>query len=176
MESYKDLPWNLYTELRKEIIETQKIRAQIVGFKIAFVSGAVGIIVAHSDKISSMLFALPALASIFFDLLIESNSFSVKRIGVYLRNYIEPALRQSYDFPKEPPLWEEFLCRPETKQKLSALGNLGLTTLTVAIAIFALIRPFQLAASLPMIVILVSMYLYDIYVFIRIGRIRDESF
>jgi hypothetical protein len=165
--------WQIYSELRKEIIETQKIRAQIVGFKIAFVSSAVGLIVANSDKISANLLALPALASIFFDLLIESNSFSVKRIGVYLRSHVEPALRKKYNLPEEPPLWEEFLKRPETKQILSTFGNLGLTTLAVTIAFLAFISPFQLSTSLPLMVILIFLFVYDIYVFVRIGGIRD---
>lgn len=176
MEPDKDFLWHTYTELRKEILETQKIRAQIVGFKIAFVSSAVGLIVAHSDKISTKLLALPALASIFFDLLIESNSFSVKRIGVYLRNHIEPTLRKKYKLPGDPPLWEEFLKRPETKQKLSTFGNLGLTTIVVTIAFLAFISPFKLSVSLPMMAILVLLFSYDIYVFFRIGRIRDKGF
>ncbi len=37
----------LFTELRKELVESQKIRAQILGFKITFVATAVGLIMSR---------------------------------------------------------------------------------------------------------------------------------
>ena len=45
-----DLAWNLFVELRKEIVETQKIRSQVIGFKITFSSTAIGVIIAGSGK------------------------------------------------------------------------------------------------------------------------------
>jgi hypothetical protein len=97
----------------------------------------------------------------------------VKRIGAYLRNHIEPILRIKYNLPEEPPLWEEFLKRPETKQNLPTFGNLGLTTIVVTIAFLSFISPFELLVSLPMMAILVFLMAYDVYVFFQIGRIRE---
>ena len=50
MADDKDFCWELYLELRREIVESQKLRTQIVGFKITLVSAGVGLIVANPDK------------------------------------------------------------------------------------------------------------------------------
>ncbi len=89
-----ELALDLMVELRKEIIEAQRIRAQVVGFKITFVSASIGLILANSDKVPNKLLIIPALAAIFFDLLLNSYSFSIKRIGSYLREYFEPILKK----------------------------------------------------------------------------------
>ena len=39
-----DFAWNLFTELRKELVELQRIRSQIFGFKIAFIGGFFGVL------------------------------------------------------------------------------------------------------------------------------------
>jgi len=58
------LAWNLFIELRKELVESQKIRAQIIGFKITFVSAAIALIGANLDKIIEYEYLLfvPAFA------------------------------------------------------------------------------------------------------------------
>lgn len=77
--------WQLFVELRKEIVESQKIRAQIIGFKITFISSGIGLIIAGRNTVPQTLLIVPALAAIFFDFLIQSYSFSIKRIGRYCR-------------------------------------------------------------------------------------------
>src|SRR5579859_6081320 len=84
--------WDLFVELRKEIIESQKIRAQIIGFKITFISTAIGLVLASSNRGSQMTLIVPAFAAIFFDFLIQSYSFSIKRIGRYCRENLEPVI------------------------------------------------------------------------------------
>ena len=61
-----NLAWNLFVELRKELVESQKIRAQVIGFKITFVSAAVGLIGTNIDRIPNILLVIPAFAAIFF--------------------------------------------------------------------------------------------------------------
>jgi hypothetical protein len=169
----KDFYWNLLIELRKEIIESQKLRAQIIGFKITFVSAGIGVIVANSDKLPLPLLAIPAFAAIFFDLLIESYSFSVKRIGFYCRKYVEPYIRKSTQLDESFLLWEEFMQKPETKQLFTTVGNLGLTCLAVVPAMVALFVPFVGAISIPVAVLLCAFFFYDVHTFMRIGRIRE---
>jgi len=105
MEKFK-LALKLLEELRKEIIASQQTRTQIIGFKIAFVSAGLGLIGANINTIPIQLLIIPAFAAIFFDLLINSYSISIKRIGYYCRIYIEPILRESSGWSKEIPLWE----------------------------------------------------------------------
>jgi hypothetical protein len=64
LEKRFDLAWNLYVELRKEIVGVQRLRIQLIGFKIAFVSSSIGIIYANKDRISENLFFIPAFVSI----------------------------------------------------------------------------------------------------------------
>jgi len=130
--------WNLFVELRKELVEAQKIRAQVMGFKVTFVSAVVGLVAANLDKLDSALLAIPALAAICFDFLICSYSFSVKRIGNYTRKYIEPVLKKSSDLPEDFLMWQEFLTQPKTRQRLSLYGNLGFTMLVSGLALIAL--------------------------------------
>lgn len=63
--------WELLVELRKEILETQKIRAQVIGFKITFISTVIGLILASKTLIQ--LLVIPAFFAIFFDLIHISN-------------------------------------------------------------------------------------------------------
>ena len=69
-----DFYFNLLIELRKEVIESQKIRAQVIGFKITFVSAGIGVIIANLEKLPPVLLAVPAFAAIFFDFLIDSTA------------------------------------------------------------------------------------------------------
>lgn len=142
--------FDLLVELRKELIESQKIRAQIIGFKITFISAVVAII---GVKLSSngevqqgaYLLAIPAFAAVFFDLLINSYSFSIKRIGFYIKHYIEPAMLIAYRWPhyvngKKFYLWETFLRTFKTEQNLALTGNMGISAIIALLAIIPLIR------------------------------------
>ena len=160
--------WDLFVELRKEIIESQKIRAQIIGFKITFISAGIGLILANSNRGSQMTLVVPAFAAIFFDFLIQSYSFSIKRIGRYCRQHLEPVL-----FPKNAEVsfssWEEFMSSPQNRQSYAMIGNLGITVLAVIPAIAALFSPFRPAASLPILLALVGFLAIDGVCFLKTG-------
>lgn len=169
------LAWNLFVESRKDIIEHQKLRSQILGFKITIVGAGIGIIVTNMEKVSSTLLIVPALAAIFFDLLLAGYSFSIKRTGYYCRKYIEPMLRKSVDWPDEALLWEEFMSKPEAKQSHQLFSILGITTLAVIPAIIALLFPFRLFLSSSMLTILISLFVYEIYIFLHLGTKYSQS-
>ncbi len=141
------LAWNLLVELRKELVESQKIRAQVIGFKITFVSVAVSVIAANMEKVPAFLFIIPAFASVFFDLLIVSYSFSIKRSGYYVRTYIEPILARTCRWPEGVPLWEQFMRTRRARQNLSFWGNMGITILASAVGIGGLFMPSFLILS-----------------------------
>ena len=56
-----NLAWQLLVELRKEILETQKIRSQVIGFKITFISTVIGLILASNTPIQ--LLTIPAFSA-----------------------------------------------------------------------------------------------------------------
>jgi hypothetical protein len=130
------LAWELFVELRKELVESQKMRAQMIGFKITFVTSAVAIAAANIEKVPPSLLVIPAFAAVFFDFLISSYSFSIKRTGYYVRTHIEPILAGSSSWPTETPLWEQFMANPSNRQNLSFWGNMG-TTLLASVIGFA---------------------------------------
>ena len=72
-----ELAWNLFTELRKELVEAQSLRTRVIGLKVTFVSAAAAV-VAGLDDPEPLMIAIPAVAAVFFDVLINSYSFSVK--------------------------------------------------------------------------------------------------
>lgn len=176
-ESIKfELAWNLMTELRKETIAAQRIRAQVTGFKITFVSAGIGLILVHADKVPIQLLIIPAIAAIFFDLLINGCSFSIKRIGFYCRCYIEPILRDYSEWPESTPLWEEFMVRSEVKHRLGLIGHLGMTCLSFIVAIIPLFMIYSLILALGMTSILVLFVIYDLMSFLKPGRTFKKCF
>ncbi len=137
------LAWDMMVELRKEILESQKIRAQIIAVKVTFVSAAFGVIAANLDKnIPLLTLAAPAFAAILFDFIIMSYSFSIQRMGYYVREYIEKKiLKPRYAWPKRMLLWQEFLKSSRSKHGLSLsgssfaiYGNVGMTFLATGVA------------------------------------------
>ena len=148
MRDRYDLAWNLLVELRKEITNSQRLRNQIIGFKITLVITGGVLLAANMKKIlppldAPVITALP-LGAIFFDLLISGLSMSIKRIGFYNRNYLEPILKDRSTWPTESKLWEEFEGQfgywSSPSAALGALSNLGLTGI---FAITALIRLYS---------------------------------
>ena len=170
-----NLAWNLFVELRKELVESQKLRAQVIGFKITFVSAAIGLIGTNIDKIPNALLVIPAFAAIFFDFLINSYSFSIKRIGYYFKNYIEPLLKNACELPKEFLLWEEFLKSLKTDQNLSLMGHLGITLLAILAAVIALLLPFRPILSSILLVALIVLLGLDIWAFRSPGRFHGDK-
>jgi hypothetical protein len=143
-----EILWGYLIELRKELVESQKIRTQVIGFKITFVTALIGFFLTKllsaidkGDEVAEYnyyLLIIPAIASLFFDFLIFSYGYSVKRIGLYIRLVLEPALKEKF-LNSDVILWENFLDQPQTKQKLAKIGNLGLTTIAVMIAIISIL-------------------------------------
>jgi hypothetical protein len=174
-DHYK-IAWDLFAELRKETLESQKIRAQVIGFKITFVSAAVGLIASNPDKIPSALLVIPAFAAMFFDLLITSYSFSIKRIGHYCRTQIEPRLRSTTGLPRDFLLWHEFLRQPAARQNLAHFGNLGITLLAAILAVAALCNPYRPVLSSFLLPALLAGFAYDIKAHLLPWRFKEDDF
>jgi hypothetical protein len=157
-----DKVWELLIELRRELVESQKIRSQMVGFKISFVTVAIGLMAANINTLDKALFVMPAFAAICFDFIIYSYSFSIKRIGSYCHKHIEPAIKKAGHVPENFTLWQEFLTDPKTRQNLALLGNFGFTLIIVAIGIVSLFFPFRLLITSVLTVTLVVFVVMDV--------------
>lgn len=138
------LAWDMLVELRKELVESQRIRTQIISLKITAISGGVGWVAANLEKVPPYVLIVASFSALFFDLIINSYSFSIKRIGYYIRCNIEPILKKENDWPLGSPLWEEFMIMPGVKQRLSHWGNSGMTFLVVVVGIASLYMPSQM--------------------------------
>lgn len=150
-------------------MESQKIRSQVMGFKITFVTAMIGLMANGLNSIDKALFVIPAFAAICFDFIIYSYSFSIKRIGSYTRDHIEPLLRNQEQLPVGFALWQEFLTEPKTRQNLAIYGNLGLTMLSVALSVIVLFTPFRPIFSLPLLGVL------SIFVFLDVIAYRSPK-
>jgi hypothetical protein len=193
-----DQLWNLFVELRKELVESQKIRSQIIGFKITFIATLIGAMSAiyaskglgdPTDKqllflqvLFSVLFVVPAFSAIFFDFIIYSKSFSIKRIGYYIREHIEPVMKSSKVIPDNFVLWEEYLEQPITKQHYAQYGNIGLTLMTFFVALIPIYLAFSPASRYIdyliygfLFCLLLLLLLYDIYAF-NAPQIFDKNY
>ncbi|HEV7590453.1 MAG TPA: hypothetical protein VGO40_20245 [Longimicrobium sp.] len=170
-----EVAWSLFTELRKELVETQALRTRVIGLKVAFVS-ATAAVVTGLDRADSMLLTVPAFAAIFFDVLINSYSFSVKRIGWYTWFYIEPLLRKEYALGNGMPLWEEFMRWKSARQYMATVGNLGLTLLVCASAAVAL-YPFRPVVPAALGAALLLFFSYDAWSswFVKRHQFRQPS-
>lgn len=172
MDPTVEIAWNTLVELRKEIVESQRIRAQVIGFKVTFVSAAVGLILANN--VIFELLAVPAFAAIFFDFLINSFSVAIKRKGLYCRKYIEPKIRDYASWPSNEPLWEEYISRPENRQRFSMIGNLGITFLALVCASVGLIESVYIKVSLPLLSFLILMFIFDFIAYLKPGWIAES--
>ena len=159
----EEIAWKLFSDLRKELVELQKIRSQIIGFKIAFVGTSIGLVAANIEKVENYLFVIPAFAAIFFDLLIHSYSFSIKRTGFYCRKYLEPILKVECDLPEDHLLWEKFMDTDEAGKNVSLWGNIGITLLAWIVGIASLFYPFKKYISVPLGICLLGLLIYDIF-------------
>lgn len=156
-----ELAWNLFTELRKELVEAQSLRTRVIGLKVTFVSAAAAV-VAGLNHPEPLLLAIPAVAAVFFDVLINSYSFSVKRIGTYAREFLEPVLRKGYGFDPATPLWQGFLKRRSARQPWATLANLGMTLLACAAAGAAL-YPFRPGMPRALLIVLLALLIFDVW-------------
>lgn len=158
----QDRYWDLFVELRKEIIESQKIRSQILGFKITFVSAFLGVLlgIQSVDPFTGIIFAIPAFAAVFFDFVIESYSFSIHRIGRYTREVIEETLIQRGAFTEDFPPWQKWLAKDTVtprKKYMVYFGNMGFDIIVASGAVYALLHPYRPVLSETLIVILVAL-------------------
>lgn len=173
-----DLAWNLFTELRKELLESQKIRAQVTGFKITFVTTVLAVIATNADKLASfsaVLLTVPAFSAIFFDYLIVSYSFSIKRIGVYCELYLEPLLRERYGMPENIVMWQDFLKHPATRQNFSILSNLGITLLAATAGAVGILVPYKEPQSPILLVLLIIFLALDFVFYLEPRKFRRMS-
>lgn len=131
--AHEPLALRLHKELRKETLQSQKLRAYLTGGKIAFVSALWSALVPKLID-QAYLLAVPALAAIFLDFIVNGYSFSIKRIGTYCRHYLEPLLRRDEQWPDGTPQWEKFMARSDVKQRLATVGQLGFTGIAVVAA------------------------------------------
>lgn len=175
MDSIGTAAWNLLTELRKEILEAQKIRAQVIGFKITFVSAGVALVVANQETVPLWLLVVPAFSAVFFDLLIISYGVSIKRIALYTRAYLEPKIREASSWPKLEPLWEEYMSRPESKQPFSLVGNLGITLLVSGVAMLFVIQTLSPMSAAVTSIILTALIIYDTFAYLQPRRIAEKD-
>jgi ADP-ribose pyrophosphatase YjhB (NUDIX family) len=159
--------WNYLTELRKELVSLQTIRSQIFGFKITFVSTLLGLSLANIDKIPAIALIIPAISANFFDSLIHGYSFSIKRTGFYCKTHLEPILREEFEFPKERPLWEQFMFGPSAGRNSAFWGTVGITVLATVPALWGAITPYNPIISLPVVVLLIASLIYNIRQFQR---------
>lgn len=170
-----ELAWNLYIELRKEILATQQLRARAIEFKITFVSTSIGLIVANLKTVDPRLLVLPAFASIFFDLLIISYSFAIKRKGAYARTCLEPLLREHSNWPGTVLLWEEYMSQSAQRQLLSFVANIGITALSALPGVFVLLRPPITPLALILVVSLILLLLYVIMTHSKLTRFINRK-
>lgn len=168
-----NLIWDLFVELRKELVESQRIRSQMIGIKVTFIATAYGFMASYVTSDNKTMFVIPAFAAIFFDFVINSYSFSIKRIGCYCREFIEPALRENTNFPTKFKLWQEFLLEPRTRQYFALIGNFGLTILTILIGTIAMIFPFELFISIPILFVLFVLTVIDLLALLEPQKFKN---
>jgi len=160
--------WLLFSELRKELCAAQDRRSRVIGFKITFVSTAIAAIIAYD--VNDALLLVPAFASFFFDLLIVGLSVSIKRIGRYCREVLEPGLRGGWSWPENRLLWEEYMAEGECFQWFGLAGNLGLTGLTFIAASIGLFLQLSLNQASVLSIVLAAIIGLDIWVHVRPRR------
>jgi len=173
----------LYTKLREEVLQTQELRARMIYYKITFISSFTGALWAvysltsqpQIREIIRFVWALPPFAAICFDFLISGYSFSIKRIGFFFRTYIEPILRPA-EWPKDFPMWEQFMADPAVRQRYSIWGHLGLTgIISLASGVMFCSDGLSLLKAIILAIILVSFF-FDVKSFLQVGRIASFGF
>lgn len=151
------------------------MRAQALGFKITVVGAAAGAIIGNLDKVSAHLLVVPALAAIFFDFVITSYSFSIKRIGHYIRTELEPVFRTGFQLPERFQMWEEFIGLPSSRQRFSMIGNVGLTGLATFAAGVGLFAPYRPVLTPVLLTLLVGLVIADILTHLRPGAFMNKG-
>lgn len=161
------LAWSIFKELRKELVEAQRIRTQLIGFKITIVGTGIGLIVANQPTVNLALLAVPAAAAVFFDLLIVGYNVSVLRIGFYCLTHLEPILRGTRRWPARALLWEEFMHQPRLRGVRPALANLGLSAIAIGLGVFAAMSTLRRGYGVSCSVVLIGLFIVDCLAHLR---------
>jgi ADP-ribose pyrophosphatase YjhB (NUDIX family) len=166
-----ELAWTKITELRKELVEHQKIRTQIIGFKITLISALVAFVSANFGKLPPLVFVVPGFAAIFFDLIVHSYSFSIKRTGFYCRHYLEPIVKSDFGLTSSKFLmWEEFMASTLAGKNVAFWANFGLTALAIGPSIVSLQDRSEWIYSIPLLALLFVLLAVDVYAMYAPGR------
>ncbi len=152
MANSVDLPWQLYVELRKEMLEAQKLREQMLALKVTAVGAGIAVILANTDRARLETIAIPALAAVMFDIRIGSLSVGIRNLGAYLEQFVEPQLKSNPTWDANMPMWEEHVRNVEHNQLFVLFGSSGFTlfvgTLAIATLIVSSTWPIALAGSI----------------------------
>ncbi len=189
-----DVALRLLEMLRQEMVSSQKIRAQIIGFKVTAVTATVGIVLSLKQtpddffSIGSDILIVIAIAAVFFDFLVSGHTWSIKRAGYYIREHLErKVIGAGYDWGNNFQLWEGFISKhKKTRQKLSFWGNIGLTMLVSILSIAMAIKEyhlFQFSTSLDgdqiriiiMGLVLVFLVVADLRAYFQLAEFNKED-
>jgi hypothetical protein len=158
-----DLAWNIYSELRKEILELVELRAKLISAKITFVSAAITIIIGTIEKpYPKWIIVIPPVASICFDFIINSCIIISKKIDLYLRSQIEPILCTEAGFPSDVRLWSGYSWSIKVAPLYFPLGNIGVTACFILIAICVVLVYESFLVSMFCITVLLILFALDI--------------
>jgi hypothetical protein len=167
------LAWALILELRKEVLELQKLRAQVVSIKITAVGAGIGLIAGNSDAVGWELLIVPAVAAVCFDLHANGYGGRIKRIGLYIKTVLEP--RVAAEAAWEAPLWEQYLSSARGEQWYLHVGSLGLTLIAVVGGAIGLAvgSPWYLSTSGS--ILLALLFWFDWWTTIRPRRLYQSD-
>jgi hypothetical protein len=122
------MPDEFLKQLREEIFSSQQRRIKITIIKITFVSTLLGfgnIKIKDIIEFYHVLYLVP-LVTVFFDMLIMGESYSIKRIGAFLRLASHGKERT----------YEEFVSK--NRDKYFKYGSNGFSILSIVAAFFLL--------------------------------------
>ena len=117
--------------LRKEILQAQKLRFQVVSFKIGLLGAAFSYFLQRSPQtpLSTAILVCPFVA-LLFDCMIHALGRSIQGWGQYMREFVEPYLQQKlsieFDLPENWKLRSE---HARMGRRFAGLSNVGTTAI-----------------------------------------------
>jgi hypothetical protein len=149
-----EFKWKLFVQIRQEMMEAQRIRMQLISFKITFVSAGIGVVLAYGKNTLSQLLIIPALGALFFDLFIIAQNYLLDRLSFYCKDAVP-------ENPIQPVAWESWLSSKPAI--LFKMGSIGITILAITPAYIALAGSFR-ASTLISLLLLIVLTLFTFYV------------
>jgi hypothetical protein len=121
------------TDMRKQIMNSQERRASFVRQKLTFVIsflgvGSISFVIANVDIKAWILLYLAPIVALVFDLYIIGESFTIKRLGVFIRECPKS--------PSEERIWEK--CVSKHRDLLPKLGFMASSTMVLIAAMIVL--------------------------------------